>query len=40
MKKFKYYCKLVVKALGDISLYDSGICPKDKDPYDYIAKRK
>jgi hypothetical protein len=40
MKKLIYYLKLIVKGLEDISLYDSGICPKDKDPFDYIAKRK
>ena len=40
MKKLIYYLKLIVKGLEDISLYDSGICPKDKDPFDYITKRK
>ena len=40
MKKLIYYLKLIVKGLEDTSLYDSGICPKDKDPFDYIAKRK
>ena len=40
MKKLIYYLKLIVKGLEDISLYDSRICPKDKDPFDYIAKRK
>ena len=40
MKKFLYYLKLIIKRLGDISMYDSGICSKDKNPYDYISKRK
>lgn len=36
MKKFLHYLKLIIKGLEDISLYDSGICSKDKDPFDYI----
>ena len=40
MKRFLYYLKLIVKGLGDIAMYDSGICSKDKDPFDYISKRK
>ena len=40
MKKIIYYLKLIIKGLEDISLYDSGICHKDKDPFDYIHKRK
>ena len=40
MKKLIYYLKLIVKGIEDISMYDSGICSKDKDPFDYITKRK
>lgn len=38
MKNIIYYLKLIIKGLEDISLYDSGICSKDKDPFDYISK--
>lgn len=38
MRKFYNYVQIIFKALGDISMCD--ICPYDKDPYDYIAKRK
>lgn len=38
MRKFFEYIKIIYKALEDISLYDSGICSKDKDPFDYISK--
>ena len=39
MKKLIYYLKLIVKGIEDISMYDSEICHKDKDPFDYIAKK-
>lgn len=38
MKKFIDYIKLIYKALEEMSICD--ICSKDKDPFDYISKRK
>ena len=38
MRKFFDYIKIIYKALEEMSICD--ICSYDKDPYDYIAKRK
>lgn len=40
MKKIIYYLKIIIKGIEDISMYDSGMCSKDEDPFDYITKRK
>jgi hypothetical protein len=38
MIKFFNYLKIIYKALEEMSICE--ICPSDKNPYDYIAKRK
>lgn len=38
MRKFFNYLKIIYKALEEMSICE--ICQSDKNPYDYIAKRK